>query len=266
MKRSLVFAAAAALSFGLAADVQAEEISCSSYGGNLTGSLTEKLIVDTNCRIDDAVVRGNVSFAGPYVLTISNSEVRGNIDCNHGGSLELSYTMVTGNLDGCGGGGYWPAHGRKKQKGFRAELSGFEEVPAISTSGSGSFSAWVDKKEPVLRYRLSYDDLQGDVLFAHIHFGRTGTNGGVIVFLCSNEPPPVGVETPTCPAPGQTLEGALDPSDVVGPEDQGIAPGEADEALAALRAGAGYVNVHTSEFPGGEIRGQIEQGRPPRRR
>lgn len=265
MKHMRSIVAAAAVAFGLpAVDAQAQRIHCSSFGGSLEGNLTENLTVDTDCHIEDAVVRGNVSFSGPYRLTIENSEVRGNIACSEGGTLQLSHTMVTGNLDGCGSAGYWP--GKPKKKAFRARLGGLNEVPSVSTSGSGSFGAWLDKSEPVLRYRLSYEDLQGDVLFAHIHFGRGGTNGDVIAFLCSNEPPPVGVETPACPAPGQTLEGALEPFDVVGPESQGIAPGEAGEALEALRSGAAYVNVHTSAFPGGEIRGQIEAGRPPGRR
>lgn len=253
----------AALSIGTAFTARAQEIACSSFGGFLTGTITEKVLVDVDCRIEDAVVRGNVSFEGPYVLTIADSEVRGNIDCNHGGSVLLSDSEVTGNLGDCRGA--FPRDKRKRS--FRARLGGLEEVPPVSTSGFGAFSALVDSREQVLRYELSYDDLEGgDVLFAHIHFGRPGTNGGVIAFLCSNVPPPVGVDTPLCPAPGETLEGELEPADVIGPEDQGIAPGEANEALRALRDGAGYVNVHTSAFPNGEIRGQILPGRSSRRR
>jgi hypothetical protein len=257
------WALAITIATGVSVSAHAEEIHCSDFGGVLTGSITDKLIVDVDCLVEEASLTGNVSFAGPFVLTIVDSEVRGNIECSQGGGVTISHSEVTGNLDGCGE----PFKPDKKRVSFFAELDGFQEVPAISTSGFGTFLAWVEKKEEVLHFELSYDDLEGgDVLFAHIHFGRPGTNGGVIAFLCSNVPPPVGVDAPPCPTPGGSLEGVLGPSDVVGPVDQGIAPGEADEAFRALLAGAAYVNVHTDGFPDGEIRGQIEASRRPKRR
>jgi hypothetical protein len=44
---------------------------------------------------------------------------------------------------------------------------------------------------------------------------------------------------------------------VIGPAGQGIAAGEFAELLAAMRAGVTYVNVHSTLYPGGEIRAQI---------
>ena len=90
-----------------------------------------------------------------------------------------------------------------------ARLSGYEEVPAISTSGHGRFSAEIGGGR--VRYTLRYDDLEGgDVLFAHIHLGRPATNGGVIAFLCG------GGDKPACPASG-TVHGVIDAADVIGP-------------------------------------------------
>ena len=53
----------------------------------------------------------------------------------------------------------------------------------------------------------------------------------------------------------------LDAADVIGPNGppamQGIEPGAIGELVAAIRAGHTYVNVHSSKWPGGEIRAQI---------
>jgi len=63
--------------------------------------------------------------------------------------------------------------------------------------------------------------------------------------------------TQTCPqSPGQ-ISGTIHSTDVIGPVPQGIAPGEFAELVAAIRNKAVYVNVHSQQFQGGEIRGQL---------
>jgi hypothetical protein len=47
---------------------------------------------------------------------------------------------------------------------------------------------------------------------------------------------------------------------VVGPSGQGIEPGEFDELVAAVRAGRTYANVHSTKYPAGEIRAQLDRG------
>jgi hypothetical protein len=113
-----------------------------------------------------------------------------------------------------------------------------------------------------LDYELSYADLEGAVTQAHIHFGQKGVNGGISVWLCGNPGPGVAppAGTPPCPPSPATVTGTLTAADVVGPAGQGIAAGELAELVAAIRAGKTYANVHSTKFPGGEVRSQIEPG------
>jgi CHRD domain len=132
----------------------------------------------------------------------------------------------------------------------KARLSGYEETPlTLSTTGHGNFRAKVSSDG--IRYVLKYSDLEADVLVAHIHLGQRATSGGVIAFLCG------GGDKPACPARAGTVEGVIDAADVIGPATQGIAATELREAIRALRKGFVYANVHTTKYPGGEIRGQI---------
>lgn len=147
---------------------------------------------------------------------------------------------------------------RDKGRSLKARLKGFEEIPTLSTPGNGEFRGKISKDEDSVEFALSYEDLEGEVTQAHIHLGAKAFNGGIMVFLCSNLPePPPG--TQACPVPSGTVEGSFDADDVIGPDGQGISPGEFEEAIRALKAGATYANVHTTTRGGGEIRGQIKK-------
>ncbi len=147
--------------------------------------------------------------------------------------------------------------------GFRSSLSGYEEVPSVSTVAHGNFNAQISPDESSISYKLSYDDLEGAVQQAHIHFGQKSVNGAIQVWLCSNlasPPTPAGVQP--CPNPPATVTGTITAANVVGqapgpPAGQGIQAGEFAELIKAIRAGKTYANVHTNKFPGGEIRSQI---------
>jgi hypothetical protein len=133
-------------------------------------------------------------------------------------------------------------------------LSSFQEVPAVSTGASASFKAKLSPSE--ISWELSYSGLESDALQSHIHFGQKSVSGGIAVFLCSNfVNGPAG--TQACPLRAGTIRGTAVPSSVIGPSGQGITAGQFDELLRAMRAGVTYVNVHSTVFPGGEVRGQI---------
>jgi hypothetical protein len=148
-------------------------------------------------------------------------------------------------------------------------LSGYQEPPAISTAASATFTADLNSDGTEITYTLSYQDLEGTVTQSHIHLGQRAVNGGISVFLCSNlGNGPVG--TQACPPSPATITGTIRASDVSPPipstaaaRAQGLDTGELAELLKAIDAGKTYVNVHSSKFPGGEVRAQLnETGNP----
>jgi hypothetical protein len=154
-------------------------------------------------------------------------------------------------------------------RNFETDMTGFEEVPSVSTTGGGQVDAAVNRAGTELRYTLRYRNLEGAVQQSHIHFGQEGVNGGIVVFLCTNlANGPVGRTVPPCPPPPATVEGVLTADDVStaaassGARTQGIAEREFAEFVRAMRAGVTYANVHSDRWPNGEIRGQFdhEQG------
>jgi hypothetical protein len=142
---------------------------------------------------------------------------------------------------------------------LKVTLSGNQEVPmSLSSGGAAEFEAEIrdELHGPRITWVLSYNErFSSTVTQAHIHFGQRHTNGGISIFLCTNLGNSPG--TQPCPPGPVTISGEATAADVIGPSGQLIAAGEIDEILAAIRAGAAYVNIHTTAFPLGEIRGQF---------
>jgi hypothetical protein len=138
---------------------------------------------------------------------------------------------------------------------FNAKLVGANEVPAVSTKGSGEFRGTLQSNGTEIAFELEYADLSGPATMAHIHFGQRFATGGVMVHLCGTG------GTAACPGSAGKVAGLFGASRVVDVAAQGISAGEFAELLAALRAGNAYVNVHTAQSPQGEIRGQVRPGR-----
>jgi hypothetical protein len=151
------------------------------------------------------------------------------------------------------------AHGNR-DRFLKTTLRGIEEPPSVITPASGSFKGTISRNEDSIEYELKYENLQGEVRQGHIHVGQKGVNGGISVWLCQTtaNPSPVA-STPVCPGPNAgTVTGMVTAADVVGPAGQGVSAGEFADLLRALRSGVTYANVHSSMFPGGEVRGQID--------
>ncbi|HEX6691785.1 MAG TPA: CHRD domain-containing protein [Burkholderiales bacterium] len=166
----------------------------------------------------------------------------------------------------------FPAYADRNGDGDRlfARLTGYEEVPSVSTPASGEFKATISRDEGMIEYELSYSGLQNTtpgVSQAHIHFAQRGVNGSIVLWLCQTPgtpaPAAVAALTPQCPQSG-TVSGTLTAANVIAATttSQLILAGELAEVIAAIRAGRAYVNVHALPLNGGgEIRGQIRDNR-----
>ena len=150
-------------------------------------------------------------------------------------------------------------------------MTGDEEVcPTCTTStpadsrAQGEAIFRVSADGSTVDFRLIASNID-NVIMWHIHCGAAGTNGPVRMWLYpvigpTGAPGPSG----TGPHNGVLASGTFSPTGVVCPDGTPL--------LNAMRAGLTYVNVHTNDgvdgpntgpgdFPGGEIRGQLDHGR-----
>ena len=136
---------------------------------------------------------------------------------------------------------------------FSASLAGANEVPPINTAGTGDFEMTI--QPGAITFSLTFSDLSSPLAVAHLHFAPSKVAGGVMIFLCG------GGNQPACPAATSgTITGTITAANVTGPGAQGIAAGDLDSALEAVRGGLSYANMHTVNFGGGEIRGPVRRG------
>jgi hypothetical protein len=137
---------------------------------------------------------------------------------------------------------------------FNATLVGFQATPSILSNGNGSFTASVDPGGTSISYTLTFSDLSSNVTASHIHFAQPGVVGNIIVLLC-NSP-----TKPACPTGGGTVTATITAADVLAAPSQGISAASFSDLLRVLRSGDSYVDVHTTNHPAGEIRGQVRIG------
>jgi len=139
--------------------------------------------------------------------------------------------------------------GAGTNRNFVAHLSGGEEVPPADTKATGQAKFQLSKDGTELSFRVNVANIE-NVTQAHIHLAPAGANGGVVVWLYPDAPPPELIPGRT---QGTLAKGTITADDLVG----ALAGLALDDLVEEMKAGNAYVNVHTSQFPGGEIRGQI---------
>jgi len=143
---------------------------------------------------------------------------------------------------------------------FFAQLRGGNEVPPISTNAMAILKLSLSSDESTLTFQLSWKGLTADAAAAHIHFGPTKVNGGVMVFFCGGGGQAACPPNPATPGDVVTIMGTITAANVVGPAAQGIDPPPANdfpEVIRAIRSGLAYANIHNAKFPSGEIRGAV---------
>jgi hypothetical protein len=113
---------------------------------------------------------------------------------------------------------------------MRAELSARNEVPPVSSTATGQGQVRFDTATGALSWTITYSGLSAPLSAAHFH-GPAATEG--------NAPVLVPIATAGAPSP-LTGSATIDPAQA-----------------AALLAGRWYINLHTPNNPGGEIRGQV---------
>jgi hypothetical protein len=126
---------------------------------------------------------------------------------------------------------------------FTGTLNAASGVPPTSSTATGTVTLDFDG-ETTVQYRIDVTGLNGPTT-AHIHSGVAGATGPVRVTLFDAG----GTGAPTTPVNGELVEDSFDSSDVQGIDFAAL--------IEELRDGNAYVDVHTSAFPEGEIRGQV---------
>ena len=123
---------------------------------------------------------------------------------------------------------------------FQANLNSKSETPPSKSGGTGSANFVLTHGGKTINYTISAKGLSGPVQAIHIHFGKKGVAGPVIIGICLKP----------C---------SLPKSGTLTSKQFAKAPGVSNFAAAVkdIKAGKTYVNIHTKKFAGGEIRGQI---------
>jgi hypothetical protein len=127
---------------------------------------------------------------------------------------------------------------------FTAKLTAKDEVPPNESPATGM--AWVRTSEKEAGFAVNVTDID-KATAAHIHLGEKGKNGPVVVTLFKSD-------TPTEMKNGTLGEGNFTAANFEGPmKGKGL-----NDLVTAMKNGSTYVNVHTTDMPDGEIRGQLQ--------
>lgn len=127
---------------------------------------------------------------------------------------------------------------------YDAPLSGENEVPPVQSSATG-LAEFTPPVNDSIKYRINITGISG-ATGAHIHSGQAGENGEVVADLLTS----MKVNDVSY---GMTIRGNLSDSSLKGPMEGKTL----EDLVVAMDSGQTYVNIHTTQHPDGEIRGQV---------
>jgi hypothetical protein len=156
-------------------------------------------------------------------------------------SLELAMISLVGysNL-----GAFQPVFAQQQK--FTAKMTGGEEVPPKNTKATGTAEFNFSPDGKTLSYKVTVNNINS-VTMAHIHSGKKGANGPIVVTLFHSPSKPTG------PMNGVLSQGSATAANLEGP----LKGKQISDLVNLIKSGQTYANVHTTQNPKGEIRGQI---------
>ena len=141
---------------------------------------------------------------------------------------------------------------------FTTTLTGAQEVPPTGSPGIGSALVTLDTTTNLLTVNVSFAGLGSPTIASHIHCCTPpGANAMVATTVPTFPGFPLGVTTGTYLMTFDlTLASTYNPAFITA--HGGTVAGAQAAFIAGLTSGQTYLNIHTSQFPGGEIRGQLQ--------
>ena len=135
-----------------------------------------------------------------------------------------------------------------QQQHFTAKLSGANEVPSITSAASGMAAFDLNAAGTQMKYTLNVTNIN-HVIAAHIHMGSSTANGPIVVnlFIPSKA---------TGKVDGTLAQSSINSTSLIGP----LKGKQMTDLIKLINGGQAYVNVHTTQNPPGEVRGQMSSG------
>ncbi|MGH9979475.1 MAG: CHRD domain-containing protein [Nitrososphaeraceae archaeon] len=136
-------------------------------------------------------------------------------------------------------------HASTEEQKFWTGLEGEFEKPQVDTTASGMAVFKVTQES--IWYLINITGID-KVTAAHIHGGALEENGPILASLFGSNDNVTG-----------SINGTLTQGNITGDtlEVQSAASDQLSEIVAGMKNGSTYVDVHTINYPGGELRGQI---------